>query len=231
VESAPVLPKQSIERAGIGAWNGFSPVIHPKTLGRVLSQMRFGSTINLVGPLLNPTMPAYKVMGVPHRDAIDIAIKTLRELDFERGFVMHGIEERTQHGMDELSTLGPSHVSELFVDGSIESYVITPDDLGLRRARFEDLASSRSVQTDAMTLLRVIMGLDEGPRSDIICLNAAPLLYIMGKAKDLRAGIDMAREVIVNGRALDKLRAWVSWQNTNPDDGLTILDEIIRRAA
>jgi anthranilate phosphoribosyltransferase len=231
VESAPALPKQSIERAGIGAWNAFLPVIHPKTLGRVLSQMRFGSTINLVGPLLNPTMPAYKVMGVPLRDTIDIEVRTLRELGFKRAFVMHGIEERTQHGMDELSTLGPSRVSELFADGSIESYVIAPDDVGLRRARFEDLASSRDVQTDALTLLRVIMGRDEGPRSDIICLNAAPLLYIMGQAKDLRAGIDMAREVIVNGRALEKLRAWVRWQNAKPDDGLSILEEMIRRAA
>ena len=27
VESAPALPKQSIERAGIGAWNGFLPIL------------------------------------------------------------------------------------------------------------------------------------------------------------------------------------------------------------
>src|SRR4029453_15136996 len=111
VEPPPALPKQSIERAGIGAWNGFLPVIHPKTLGRVLSQMRFGSTINLVGPLLNPTMPAFKVMGVPHPGTIDIAVRTLRELGFKRAFVMHGIEERTQHGMDGFSTLGTHHLS------------------------------------------------------------------------------------------------------------------------
>ena len=231
VESAPALPKQSIERAGIGTWNGFSSVIHPKTLGRVLSQMRFGSTINLVGPLLNPTMPPYKVMGVSHRDTIDIAVRTLRELGFKRAFVMHGVEEDTQRGMDELSTLGPSSVSELCADGSIESYVVAPEDFGLRRARFEDLASSRDVQADALALLRVIMGRDEGPRSDIICLNAAPLLYIMGKAGDLGAGIDMAREAIASGSALEKLRAWVRWQNTGPDDGVPILEGMIRRAS
>ena len=33
--------------------------------GTFEAQIRFGSTINIVGPLLNPTMPAYKVMGVP----------------------------------------------------------------------------------------------------------------------------------------------------------------------
>ena len=73
------------------------------------------------------------------------------------------------------------------------------------------------------------MGRDEGPRSDIICLNAAPLLYIMGKARSA-GGIDMARGVIMNGRALDKLRAWVSWRR-KPDDGLPILEDVIRQAA
>jgi anthranilate phosphoribosyltransferase len=231
VESAPALPKQSIERAGICAWNGFLPAIHPKTLGRVLSQMRFGSTINLVGPLLNPTMPAYKVMGVPHRDTIDIVVRTLRELGFKRAFVMHGLDEKAEYGMDELSTLGPSYVSELSADGNIESYVVTPEEFGLQRARLEDLASSRDVGTDAVALLRVVMGRDQGPRSDIICFNAAPLLYVMGKAKNIRIGIDMAREVIANGSALEKLRAWVSWQNARPDDGMPILDRMIRRAS
>ena len=67
-----------------------------------------------------------------------------------------------------------------------------------------------------------------------MCANCGAQLspnYIMGQAKDLRLGIDMAREVIVNGRALEKLRAWVRWQNAKPDDGLLILEERIRRAA
>jgi anthranilate phosphoribosyltransferase len=157
-------------------------------------------------------------------------VRTLRELGFKRAFVMHGVEEETGRGMDELSTLGPSYVSELLADGSIESYVVTPEGLGLRRARFEDLASSRDVQTEAVALLRVIMGRDEGPCSDIICLNTAPMLYIMGKVRDLRSGIDMAREAITKGIALEKLRTWVRWQNTRPDDGLPILEGMIRRA-
>src|SRR5215475_4973044 len=58
VESAPELPKQSLERAGISTWNGLLPSRHPKTLSRVLSQIRFGTTINLVGPLMSPVLPS-----------------------------------------------------------------------------------------------------------------------------------------------------------------------------
>jgi hypothetical protein len=46
-----------------------------------------------------------------------------------------------------------------------------------------------------------------------------------------RGARNIAYQPIVNGRALDKLRAWVSWQNAEPDDGLPILDEMIRRVA
>jgi anthranilate phosphoribosyltransferase len=230
VESAPDLPKQSIEQAGICAWNAFLPSIHPKTLGRVLSQIRFGSTINIVGPLLNPTMPTYKVMGVATPDMIDIEARTLRELGFKRAFVMHGLDDSSDRGMDELSTIGTSHIEELRSDGSIVKTVITPQDVGLRSGRFEDLASARDVKHNALILLGVILGKDDGPRSDIICLNTAPLLYVMGKAKDIREGIDMARHAVRNGQALKKLREWVSSQNVTPADGLSVLDRMIAEA-
>ena len=229
VESAPELPKQSIERAGICAWNAFLPSVHPKTLARVLSQIRFGSAINLVGPLLNPTMPVYKVMGVPNTEMIDIEVQTLREIGFKRAFVMHGLDDSSQKGMDEVSTLGTTHVAELTQDGAIEKYTIAPEDFGIKRPTFEELASSRDVPKDALTLLRVIMGKDTGPRSDIVCMNAAPLLYVMGKAKDLKEGIDMAREAIGNGSALEKLKTWVTWQNENPEDGLPTLEKMIQQ--
>jgi len=230
VESAPALPKQSIEKAGICAWNAFLPSVHPKTLARVLSQIRFGSAINLVGPLLNPTMPTYKVMGVPTIDMIEIEAQTLREIGFKRAFVMHGLDDDSDKGMDEVSTLGTTHVAELTEDGNIENYTITPEDFGIKRTQFEQVASSRDVHNDALSLLRVIMGKDQGPRSDIVCLNAAPLFYVTGKAKDLKEGIDMARNAIGDGRALEKLKTWVSWQNDKPEDGLPTLEKMIQQA-
>ena len=227
VESAPEIPKKSIENAGICAWNAFLPKVHPKTLARVLSQIRFGSTINLVGPLLNPTRPTYKVMGVPNLPMVEIEAKTLLAIGFKRAFVMHGLEEESQKGMDEISILGPTHVAELGEDGSITNYTLSPEQFGIRRARFEDIASSRDVRRDALALLRVLAGKDTGPRCDIVCLNAAPLLYITGKAKTLEQGLQMARGAVASGKALAKLRDWVTWQNEKPEDGLPVLGEML----
>jgi len=227
VESAPEVPKKSIENAGICAWNAFLPKVHPKTLARVLSQIRFGSTINLVGPLLNPTQPAFKVMGVPTLEMIGIEAQTLQALKFKRAFVMHGLEDESGKGMDEVSILGTTHVAELDEAGTIRNYTLTPEQFGLKRARYEEIASSRNVQRDALALLKVLAGRDKGPRLDVICFNAAPLLYIAGKAATLQEGLEMARAAVAAGKALEKLRDWVSWQNEKPEDGLPVLEKML----
>lgn len=227
VESVPEVPKKSIENAGICAWNAFLPKVHPKTLARVLSQIRFGSAINLVGPLLNPTRPTYKVMGVPSLEMIEIEAKTLKALGFKRAFVMHGLDDESKRGMDEISILGTTHAAEFGEDGSIRTHTLTPEEFGIKRARFEDIASSRDVKRDALALLRVIAGKDTGPRRDIVCLNAAPLLYITGKAGTLKDGLRMAREAVASGKALAKLRDWVTWQNEKPEDGIPSLEKML----
>jgi anthranilate phosphoribosyltransferase len=228
VESVPELPKQSIEHAGIGLWNAFLPSVHPG-IARLMRGIRFGSTINLVGPLLNPTIPDHKVMGVSSRKLVELELQILKALGFKRGFVMHGIDEVTGKGMDEASTLGPTHVAELFSDGRTDNYTFTPEDLGLRRANAIELASSRDVQRDAVVLLRVIAGREDGPRTDIVCLNAALILYVMGKTTSLRSGIEMARSAVASGLALAKLREWVAWQNITPNDGLAVLERMLER--
>ncbi len=229
VESAPALPKQSIEHAGICVLNAFLPAFHPRTLLRVLPRIRFGTTINLVGPLISPTMPSYKVMGVATIDTVDLEARILRELGFKRAFVMHGLSAESDLGMDEVSTLGPTHAAELRPDGSIDHSVLTPEALGVRSARYPNVASSRDVQQEALTLLRVVANADDGPREDIVCVNAAPMLYVMGQAKDLGEGTAMARAAIRDGRALQKLRDWVAWQNATPAAGLTTLDRMLAR--
>ena len=57
---------------------------------------------------------------------------------------------------------------ELLEDGTINEYTLTPEEFGIKKALFEDIASSREVQTDALALLRVLAGKDDGPRADIV---------------------------------------------------------------
>ena len=161
---------------------------------------------------------------------IDIEAQTLRALGVRRAFIMHGRDDTSEGGMDELSTLGPSTFAELQPDGAIQHGTLEPRQFGMKVARYEEICSSRSVEQDALTLLRVVVGAGEEAHRDIVCLNAAPLLYVMDRVGTLDDGVARARRALADGSALTKLQDWVRWQNLRPDDGVPVLERMIAKA-
>ena len=135
VECNADLVKRSIERAGIGIFNGMSAQIHPSALYRILSQIRFGTILNMAGSLANPARPAYAVRGVYSEKMVRPIAEAMREIGYNRAFVVHGRSRDDMRGMDELSTLGRSCVAELTEDGMIRTYAIKAAGPGDRRRR------------------------------------------------------------------------------------------------
>jgi anthranilate phosphoribosyltransferase len=112
-----------------------------------------------------------------------------------------------QDGLDELSTLGPTRVSELR-DGEIHTWTFDPSNVGLEYARLSDLqVDSVDEAADAM---RRVFAAEKGPLYDIAALNAAAALVVAGRAAKLDNGMDLAREALDSGaaqRTLEKLVA------------------------
>ena len=223
--------KRSIENAGIGMFNGSSPLVHPIAMGRILSQIRFGTILNMAGSLANPALPKYGVRGVYSKEMIMPTLTAMKEVGYCRAIVLNGSNADGTKTMDELSTLGMSTVSELDRAGSIVSYTISPEELGIEMARENDLLAGSDVRAEALRLLRVLGGDERGPRQDIVCLNAAPLLCMNGRAHDLRDGVERARSIIENGQAMERLRLWAKLQNRDPSAGMERLDGLIERAS
>jgi anthranilate phosphoribosyltransferase len=113
--------------------------------------------------------------------------------------VVHG-----QEGLDEISTVGPTRVSELR-DGAVATYDITPAELGVAQATLDDLRGGDGAE-NAVLLQEVLSGAP-GPRRDIVLVNAAAALVVAGSAGDLREGIALAAHAIDEGLAAAKLDA------------------------
>jgi len=231
VECDVSLVKRSIEEAGIGIFNGMSGKVHPQALYRILSQIRFGTVLNIAGSLANPALPTYGVRGVYSKAMVLPIAKAMKEIGYKRAIVMHGRSADDVRGMDELSTLGPSVVAELTEDGEIRESAILAGDLGVREGIESSILYQADRQKEAISLLRVLSGAEKGHRREIVCLNAAPLLYITGRAASLRDGVDKARDIIDSDRPIKKLRAWVKQQNASPAERLEKLDEMIAQAS
>ena len=75
------------------------------------------------------------------------------------------------HGLDELSTLGETVISELR-GGKVSTYTLHAEkDLGLPIASIEDIAAGDTTSENAQMLTDVLQAKERGPRRDNACLN------------------------------------------------------------
>ncbi len=230
VECDVSLVKRSIERAGIGIFNGMSGKVHPQALYRILSQIRFGTILNIAGSLANPALPTYGVRGVYSREMVLPIARAMKEIGYRRAFVVHGRSADGNRGMDELSTLGETSVAELTEDGEIREFSILPEEMGIRRGDESAVLHREDRTAEAIRLLSVLSGEDRGPRRDIVCLNAAAVLCIAGHAADLRGGMEKAADLLDGGKSVKKLKSWVAEQNSDPGERLERFEEMLALA-
>ena len=114
----------------------FAPALHPSMRNVVAVRRELGvrTAFNLLGPLTNPTRPAYQIVGVPRPELTELLARALALLGARRAWVVHGAD-----GLDELSTTGYSKVSECR-DGSVNTFYVHPSDVGLAKAQTGALA-------------------------------------------------------------------------------------------
>ena len=70
VECSVDIVAESIRSTGLGLFNGMSAKVHPQALGRILSQISFGSPLNIAASLANPALPRKAVRGVYSREML-----------------------------------------------------------------------------------------------------------------------------------------------------------------
>lgn len=228
VECDPEVVRRSIERAGIGVFNGMSPKIHPR-LARILSQIYFGTFLNIAASLANPALPRYGVRGVYSKDLVKPVVEIMKEIGYRRAIVVHGMNSNGTKGMDEISIMGSTIVAELHEDGKISTYLLTPEDFGIQQVGEAELSPEAEREREALRFLRTLGGMEMEPRTDIACINASPILYLAGKARDLKEGFEISKETVKSGKALEKLKEWVREQNSNSEKGLEKLESLMEK--
>ncbi len=172
---------------------------HPamKHVAAARSSLGIPTIFNLLGPLTNPARARHQVLGVFAPELTDRLAAVLAALGSERAWVVHADD-----GLDEISTLGPTRISEL-LNGHVTTWRLDPASLGLRYARLSDLTvDSTDAAADA---LRGIVKGETGPRRDIALLNAAAALVVAGASPDLPHALGVAAEAIDDGSALRTL--------------------------
>ncbi|HEY7120469.1 MAG TPA: anthranilate phosphoribosyltransferase [Tepidisphaeraceae bacterium] len=185
--------RRCLDAAGICF--AFARYHHPamKFVANARTSLGIPTIFNVLGPLTNPARAKHQLLGVFSAELTDRLAAVLQQLGSERAWVVHAVD-----GLDELSTIGPTRVSELR-EGHITTWTLDPAKLGLAYARLSDLQVS-SVE-EAADHLRLVMQGTAGPMRDIALLNAAAGLVIAGRCRDLKEGLIVAADAVDSGRA------------------------------
>jgi anthranilate phosphoribosyltransferase len=166
-------------------------------------EMIVRTVFNMLGPLTNPAGAKRQLLGVYDRALVRPIAEVLGELGSEHVMVVHSSD-----GLDEISIAADTAVAEL-KEGSVTDYVISPTDFGMKVSDLEPLKVTDS--EESLKLVRSALDGSMESASDIVALNAGAAIYVAGQALSLAAGVEMAKDAIGGGLAMEKMKEFVSF--------------------
>lgn len=205
VEASPEKVGECIDEVGIGFL--FAVALHGAMKHAIgpRRELATRTVFNVLGPLTNPAGAKRQLIGVYDGALTEALAGVLGQLGSERALVVHGSD-----GLDEITLTGPTQVSELR-DGQVSTRQIDPRDFGLQLAPAEALQGGDA--TYNARILREVLDGREGPRRDVVLINAAAAIAVGGRAEDTTAGLELARASIDSGRARQALDRLVEVSN------------------
>lgn len=196
----------------------FAAKFHPGFRHAATARKEIGipTVFNILGPLCNPVRPEASAVGVSNLARVPQVAGVFRT----RGAT--ALVYRGDDGIDKMTTTGHSHVWEV-TRGQIYEHDVNSEELGLARARPEDLLGD-SPEHNA-TLARSVLAGEPGPVRDIVVLNAAAGMVSFALAQNpaererslmerLMEKILIAQSTLDSGRAQAKLDEWVASTNS-----------------
>ena len=205
VDASKERVEACIDKIGIGFL--FAPLLHEAMKYAVQPRRDIGirTIFNLLGPLTNPAMARYQLIGLYSGKLVSMIAHVLHNLGSDRAMVVHGVE-----GLDEISLCGPTKVAELR-DGQVKEYTIEPKQFGLAQCRLEDLHGGSPEQS--ATIVRNVLEGKKGPTRDVVLLNSGAALYVGRAAASIEDGMGLAAESIDSGKARQKLEQLAQMTN------------------
>lgn len=183
----------------------YAPNVHPKLkrIGEVRRSLGKPTIFNLVGPLTNPVSLSTQFTGINRPNFVMEYASVLQMLGRERAIVVSGPQ-----GLDEASLAGQN--TFVLVDkGDLIPFSLTAEDAGLSYAPLESIRGGNAAEN--AVIMRKLLAGEQSTYFDTVLLNAGIGLFSDGKAETVKEGVDMARDSIFSGRALQKLEAVVAF--------------------
>jgi len=200
IDVDPQVTEKAIKKIGMGFL--FAPLYHKafKSVVPIRREIGIRTVFNILGPLCNPALANYQLLGVSDEKLVFKIARVLKRLNTKRAFVIYGEKVK-----DEVSLLGKTKVSFLN-ENRIRNFYLVPSSFGLKRCSIKDL-EAKTAQDSAKKIFDIFEGKKGGAR-DIVLANASTCFYILRKVRDLKEGVRLASQLIDEGKVKEKYLAF-----------------------
>ena len=168
----------------------------------VRKELGIRTIFNILGPRANPAGANYQLLGVYDEKLVEPLAQVLLKLGVKRAIVVHG-----QDGLDEITLSAPTTCCELR-DGTLKSYVLEPEQVGLKKCSLNELIGGDPEENAAIAMS--ILNGEKGPKRDAVVLNSAACIYMVRDGITLTDAVKEAEEILDSGRARVQLEKYVA---------------------
>jgi anthranilate phosphoribosyltransferase len=187
--------KRNLDEANICFMH--APLFHPamKNVGPIRKELGVKTFFNMLGPMVNPAFPTRQLVGV-------FSLELARQYGYlyqntdKQFLILHSLE-----GYDEVSLTCP--FKYFYNEGE---KVATPKDLGLKQLKYEDIRGGQTVEESARIFMTILEGKGTDAQNSVVTANAAMALYAGERKKGLLNCVELAKETLASGKALNAFK-------------------------
>lgn len=196
--SNPDQLRRSIEKCNIAYLH--APLFNPalKAVAPVRKALAVRTFFNMLGPLVNPVIPRYQLLGVYNLPLLRLYTYTYQESKTEFA-VVHSLD-----GYDEISL-----TDEFKVATCGNEKIYTPESLGFTRYQETDLDGGSTPEEASQIFDAVMKGNASAAQIDVVVVNAAFAIHVICPEKSIETCIALARESLESGKALATLNKFI----------------------
>lgn len=190
--------RRSLDRCGMAFLHAqfFNPAM--KMVAPVRKALAVRTFFNMLGPLVNPCIPKYQLLGVYNLKLGRMYNYLYQQTDTEYTIV------NSLDGYDEISL-----TDDFKCFSRAGEYIVTPESLGFTRSSEADLYGGETVEEATRIFDRILSGEATEAQTNTVIANAAYAIHTIDRTRPLTDCIDAARRSITDGSALRTLKLFI----------------------
>ncbi len=180
-----------------------APLFHPalKIVAPIRKNLGVRTFFNMLGPMVNPASPAFQLVGVYNLEMARIYNYLLQQTG-NAFTIIHSLD-----GYDEISLTNDTKV----ITNEGEK-VMTPEQLGKRMVRAEDIHGGNTVEEASKIFTKIIKGEGSWSQNAVVLANAAMALHCTGNFGNYDEAYHAAVDSLESNKAYLSLQTLISLQ-------------------